>query len=222
MIKRDSLLGPEGTSAGCDNDEIWIEQPLRDLNFAMACKITGIESVPSIRNSRQVGFDLNPGKDCAFSLFLAVATSEETQNPLKTALDKVRSASMEGMQRVNKRHRQYWSDFWSQSFIDLPDDYLTNLWYMNVYQAGSSSSGNYPPHFISSIWSWNRDVRPWNHYYHWNQQQYTWPLHASGHHDLMLPYAKWRREGLEHAVEDAETVFNCSGAVYFDVANRRG
>ena len=222
MIKRDYLLGPEGTEAGCDGDEIWIEQPLRGMNFAMVCKICGTDAVSALRNSRTAEFELPPAKNCEFTLFVATVTSEEAENPLEAAREKVRAASREGLTKITKYHRDYWSDFWSKSFVDLSDDYLTNLWYMNVYQVGSSSQGKYPPHFISSLWSGNRDIRPWNHYYHWNQQQYTWPLNSSGHHDLMLPYAKWRLEGLPIAVNDAKNTYDCQGAVYFDVANRKG
>lgn len=222
MIRREFLLGPAGTKAGCDGDEVWIEQPTRSLRFAMACKLSGARAVATVRNSRLAGFDLETGKTCEFTLFLATATSEETDDPLSAARAKIRVASQEGLAPVFERHRRYWFDFWSRSFVDLPDDYLTNLWYLNGYQVGSSSLGKYPPHFIGSLWSWNRDARPWNHYYHWNQQQYTWPLHASGHHELMRPYAAWRLEGLPRAVEDASNIHRCQGAFYADVANRKG
>ena len=222
MTRRDFQLGPEGTKSGCDGDEIWIEQPTRSLRFAMACKLSGAKAVSKIRNSRSAGFDLETGKTCEFTLFIATATSEETDDPLSRTRDKIRTASKDGLAPVFERHKSYWFDFWSRSFVDLSEDYLTNLWYVNVYQVGSSSLGRYPPHFINSLWSWNRDVRPWNHYYHWNQQEYTWSLNASGHPELMLPYAKLRLEALPHAVEDAKKMYDCSGALYLDVSNRKG
>ena len=106
----------------------------------------------------------------------------------------VRNAAKEGQEKIFKNHKKYWDNFWSKSFVDLSQDYLNNLWYLQLYQLGSSSLGKYPPHFINSLWSWTRDARPWNHYYHWNQQHYAWPLLSSGHPELLEPYARWRLE----------------------------
>ncbi|MFC1739633.1 glycoside hydrolase N-terminal domain-containing protein [Planctomycetota bacterium] len=222
MVKRSDYLGPEGTKTGARNDEIWIIQPMRTLEFAMVCKIVVDNPATKIYHSRQVGFEVSSGRKCSFTLYLSVVTSEEAKDPLAAARDNVRKAAKLGAKSVYTGHKAFWDNFWSKSFIDIPDKYIENLWYLNLYQIGSSSAGRYPPHFIQSIWSWTRDARPWNHYYHWNQQSYTWPLMASGHPELLEPYAKWRLEGLPRAIEDARKVHNCSGAFYSDVANRKG
>lgn len=221
-IKRDALMGPNGTKSGHNGDEIWIEQPTRSLNFAMACKIVTKNSISKVYNARETGFEIEAGKECSFSLYISVVTSEESTDPLATARDIVKKAAKEGQEKIFEKHEKYWTDFWSKSFVDLSHDYLNNLWYLQLYQLGSSSLGKYPPHFINSLWSWTRDVRPWNHYYHWNQQHYVWPLLSSGHPELLEPYARWRLEGLPRAVEDAKKIHNCNGAFYSDVANRKG
>jgi len=222
FIRRDFYLGNKGTKAGCEGDETWIEQPTRSLRFAMAAKLVGPRVEAQRLNSREAGYVLNTGKRCSFDLFVSVVTSEEADSPLAKAREYVRAAAAAGVERLYAGHRKHWAQFWSKSFVDLPDDYLENLWYINLYQVGSAARGKYPPHFIGSLWSWNRDVLPWCHYYQWNQQQYTWPLHASGHPELMMPYAKWKREGLEKAIEAARLTHKCDGALYCDVSDRRG
>jgi len=221
-IRRARLLGPDGTKAGAEKDEVWFEQPTRSLTYAVACKLIGQESPANLWHSRSAGFQLQTGKSCAFTLFLAAVTSEEADDPLTVSRDLVRQAAKQGEGAIFTKHKKYWSDFWSESFVDLSEDYLTNLWYIDLYQLGSSSRGSYPPHFISSLWSWNRDFKPWNHYYHWNQQQYTWPLLTSGHPELLLPYAKWRLEGLPQAIKDSQEAHNYQGAFYTDTCNRHG
>ncbi len=221
-IRREFHLGPEGTNAECEGDEAWIQQPTRSLDFAMACKLVGPRVEAQLFNSREAGYVLESSDSCAFDVFISVVTSEEAEDPLAEARKHVRNAAEAGLDTVFEGHRKYWTDFWSQSFVSIPDDYLENLWYINGYQVGSSSRGDYPPHFIGSIWGWNRDARPWNHYFQWNQQHYTWPLHASGHPDLMLPYAKWKLESLDGAIEAARTGHGCDGAFYSDISDRHG
>lgn len=222
LIRRDSFLGPEGTKAGYSKDKIWIEQPTRSLKLATVCKLKGVEATPKLYHSRAAGFEIKAEKSSTFTLYLSVVTSEEAKDPLNSAKKIVEKAATEGKERIFKRHKRYWSNFWSKSFVDLSEDYLENLWYINVYQVGSSSRGEYPPYFTNSLWAWNCDIWPWGNFHHWNQQQYTWPIHASGHPELFMPYAKWRLEGLPQAIKDAKEVHNCEGAFYCDVSNRRG
>jgi len=222
FIRRDSHLGPEGTAARGEDCEVWIEQTTRSLRFALAARLAG----PSVKadrfNRREAGWILNPGKICTFDIYISVVTSEEAEDPLAEARKRVRQAAEIGYEKVFADHRQRWRTFWSKSLVHIPDDYLENLWYLDVYQIGASARGQYPPHFIGGLWAWNRDVKPWGHYYHWNQQIYTWPLHASGHPELMMPYAKWKLEGLDRAIKTAREAHHCDGAFYTDVSNRRG
>ncbi len=222
FIRRDSHLGPEGTAAGGEDCEVWIEQTTRSLRFAMAARLAGPPAKADRFNQREAGWILNPGKSCKFDIYISVVTSEEADDPLAEVRRRVRQAAEMGFEKVFDGHRQRWRTFWSKSLVHIPDDYLENLWYLNAYQVGSAARGQYPPHFINSLWGWNRDVLPWGHYYQWNQQTYTWPVHASGHPELMLPYAKWKREGLDRAMKTAKEFHNCEGAFYTDVSNRRG
>ena len=222
FVRREFFFGFADPVVGCGGDEAWVVQETRSLGFALAAKIIGGGTRVSPANRREVRFETEPCRTCAFDLFVSAATSEEAPDPLSTALETVRAAADAGSPRLREKHRGWWSGFWSKSFVRIPDDYLENLWYLNVYQIGSSSLGDYPPHFIGSIWSWNRDFRPWNHYFQWNQQHYTWPLHASGHPELMMPYARWKLESLEGAKEAAVKAHGCEGAFYSDISDRRG
>ncbi|MBL4879819.1 MAG: hypothetical protein JKX82_00710 [Oleispira sp.] len=221
-VRRDLHMGNEGTVVGSEGDETWIVQSTRSLKFAMAAKLVGPGVDAQRFNKYETGYVINTGKRCSFDVFISVVTSEEADDPLAKARENVRAAADAGSEKIYTKHKERWAEFWSKSFIDIPDNYLENLWYMNLYQIGSSARGDYPPHFINSIWSWNRDVRPWNHYYQWNQQIYTWPLHTSGHPELMMPYAKWKLEGLDKAMETAKIAHGIEGAFYSDVSDRRG
>jgi alpha-L-fucosidase 2 len=221
-VRRDGHLGLDAPQMGCEGDEAWMIQETRSLHFAVACKLVGVSAKAELRNSREVSYRIAPGTECSFDVYISVVTSEEADDPLAAAKEHVHRASEAGRDELVTRHRSWWADFWSQSFVHIGDDYVENLWYMNLYQIGSSSLGEYPPHFIGSIWSWNRDCRPWNHYFQWNQQQYTWPLHTAGHPELMMPYAKWRKESLHGAAHAAKIAHDCEGAFFSDISDRSG
>ena len=169
FVRRDQHFGTTVPQMDCQGDEAWLVQETRSLRFAVACKVTGVSQTWQRRNSREASLRFCPGETCCFDVYLSVVTSEEDDDPLARAQEHVRRAAEAGSDELFTRHQRRWEDFWSKSFVHIGDDYLENLWYMNLYQIGSSSLGEYPPHFISSIWSWNRDARPWNHYFQWNQ-----------------------------------------------------
>jgi alpha-L-fucosidase 2 len=222
-IRRVVPLSLTGTQAGVDGEHVWIEQRLRDLRFAVAARMDG--AVHPRRLHRRAGvFESDPVEGFEGALYVAVVTSEEADDPLAAALRRVDAAAQQGVDTVVQEHRGAWRRFWEASFVDLPpeQDYIENLWYLNNYHMGSASKGRYPLNHMHAVWAWNRDVFPWMHYYHWNEQMHVYSLHAVGHPELALAHFRWRRSMLEHAVEDARRIHGIDGAFYSDVANRRG
>lgn len=222
-IRRDVPRSLLDTGAGCDREHLWIRQRLRDLHFAVALRCEGTGD-PRRLHRRAVVFASPAMTEMEATAYLAVVTSEEASDPLAAAIKRVDRAAERGSDALEVEHRRSWRRFWEASFVDLPDeqDYLENHWYLASYHTHSCAQGRYPPNHIDALWAWNRDVRPWAHYYHWNEQIHVWPLHATGHPELAMPYYRWRRAMLDHAIEDARRVHGRSGAFYSDVSNRRG
>ena len=157
-----------------------------------------------------------------FTLYLTVVTSENDPDPVARAHANLDRARKEGTATLRARHEAEWREFWSASMIDLPEKYLASIWHISLYFANSSSRGASPPRFCNGLWGWNHDFSPWTAYFHWNMQDYVWPLHAANHAALAAPYFRYRRESLEHAIDFCTTVMKKPGAFYADVANRRG
>ncbi len=118
--------------------------------------------------------------------------------------------------------QEFWQHFWQHSYVKTSDEFLNQLWYLQLYYACAGQRGRYPGRFIGSLWFWQRDFQAWNFYFHWNQQMTYWPLPASGHPELCLSYLNWRFEGLENAKRAAKEFFNYRGAWVSDVSDRRG
>ncbi len=222
-IKRDVPLSLTATQVGCDATHFWICQPLRGMHFAVVARLDGPARPRRVHNQATV-CESEPMQEFEGTVYVAAVNSEEANDPLAEARRRVDIAVEQGFVALRQEHRRWWSNFWQASFVDLPpeQDYIENLWYLNSYHLASCCQGRYPPNHIYALWAWNRDVFPWAHYYHWNDQLHAWPVHAIGHGELAMPYYRYRRTMLEHVMKDARRIHNLEGAFYTDVANRKG
>ena len=222
-ILRDPTIGLKGTETQADGRTAVIMQETRSLRFAVACRISADESATWERlHSRELQCRLDPDRDSRITIYLSVVNSEEDEDPVQKAVENVRKAEAVGFDRIRQQHHDRWHEFWSRSFIDIPDKYAENLWYLNLYILGSSATGRYPPNNNSGIWTWNHDYRAWNHYFHWNNDYLTWPVYAAGHPELARSYLEMAFAGLPNAKADARKYHDSSGALYADVCDRRG
>lgn len=222
LIRRDPELGLDGTESGMTDGVAWIMQQTRTTRFAVAMLVDGIDTTIERQHSRACVVRTEPVTFAAFRVYLSVVTSAQAKDPVGAAVERVQRGQSEGAATLRERHRRNWAAFWSQSFVNIPNDYAENLWYLNHYVVGSSARGDYPPSFINGIWPPHRDLHPWNHCYHWNQQQITWPCATAGHPELAHGWLHMRRDQLPRMADSARRRFDAEGAWFADVFDRRG
>lgn len=224
LVVRDPSRGLGGTETTIERNRVVIRQDLRSMSFfVVAHVLPDNKSIyPCIHHNRAGAFEIPSSEKFRFTVLVTVVTSENDPDPLAKAHAILDEAVAMGKEAIRERHEEEWREFWSKSMVDLPDKYLENYWYLNLYLANSSMRGAYPPHFCNGLWGWNRDFLPWVYYFHWNEQWLAWPLQAANHPELAQPYLKYRREQLPLAVKYASEVMNKPGAFYADVAERRG
>ena len=222
QVNRDASIGLEGTAASVERRRIVIRQKLRTMEFAVVAEIVSdVAATEPVRlHSRAGGSSLPAGTGA--TIFITAVTSEEAADPAAEAHRILDAAVASGMPRIRAAHEEAWKRFWTRSLIDLPEKYLENIWHLTLYFANSASRGKYPPHFCNGLWGWNRDFVPWNYYFHWNMQDYVWPLHAANHADLAAPYYRYRGDQLKHSIEYTKGKLKKPGAFYSDVADRHG
>lgn len=174
--------------------DLYVHESFTNLDFVLACRLTGVKAIASLANLHRAEFSLEPKADQEFVLMVAVVTSNESPDPLAAAAKLLDESEREGLGAIQAEHDRWWSDFWRKSFVHLGDDYIENLYYLHLYLMGSSSRGNYPVLFNGGLWTWNHDVRQWVNPHHWNMQQAYWSLNAANHPELMRPYLDtyWR------------------------------
>jgi hypothetical protein len=224
LVVRDPSRGLKGTETTVERNRVVIQQQLRTLSFAMAAEVVPDNQVASTQrlHNRAGTVDLPAAKESALTIFVTVVTSENNPNPREEAHRILDRAIAQSEPAIRQKHERDWKEFWSKSMIELPEKYLENYWYLNLYLANSASRGAYPPHFCNGLWGWNRDFVPWVYYFHWNLQWYAWPLQAANHAELARPYFRYRQAQLPNAIEFASRELKKPGAFYADVADRNG
>lgn len=223
-ISRDPSIGLHGASASADAAGVYIEQTLDQGSFTVGCAALAREGGaprPEIRHQRAGVIRFPATTRTAFSLMAACTSPMESSSPdaVKKTLG---NARIKGDTAAHRAHATEWESFWRRSLIECGDDYLDNLWHLTMYYSNACQRGPQPARFIDGLWSWNRDVQPWLHYFHWNQQTLYWPLHAAGHHDLLKPYLEFRFRALPQAKADARVWHGSDGAFVSDIVDVHG
>jgi alpha-L-fucosidase 2 len=188
-FSKDTKSGLGNTNVWINGNDLVLEESFQGLHFSVACRILGEETVPEMISSNRLELK-STGKrsDREITLIVSVVTSNESENPTKSAIELLDDFESQSIQQEKEIHRQWWKNFWKQSFVHLEDDYIENIYYLRRYLMASSSRGKFPVVFNGGIWTWNHDVRNWVTPHHWNTQQQYWGLCAQNDCELMLPY----------------------------------
>jgi alpha-L-fucosidase 2 len=188
-FSKDTKSGLGNTKTQIIRNDLVLEESFQGLHFSVACRILGEEMVPEIVSSNRLELN-STGKrsDRDITLIVSMVTSNESDNPTKSAIELLDDFESQTIQQEKEIHRQWWKNFWEQSFVHLDDDYIENIYYLRRYLMASSSQGKFPVVFNGGIWTWNHDVRNWVTPHHWNTQQQYWGLCAQNDCELMLPY----------------------------------
>ncbi len=224
QVNRDARQGLRGTETSVERGRLVVQQKLRTLSFVLMAQVVheGHPIEPHKLHSRAAAVDLPSAEQTEVTIYVTALTSENDPDPLSTAHRYLDRAVAGPEAAIREQHQEQWKKFWSSSMVDLPQKYLENIWYNNLYLANSSSRGKYPPHFCNGLWGWDRDFFPWNWYFHWNMQWYVWPLEAANHSELAAPYFRYRAAQLPLAMDFARERLNKPGAFYSDISNRQG
>ena len=215
QINRDASLGLDGTDCMIDGNIAFIKRNLNDKVFCTALYIDEIND-KKVLNKHSAQIETKKSKKQKNRLLLTVCIAKDFENAVKLAKQRI-SFVKENLSLSYSEHKRNWAEFWDKSYVELDDNYLENLWYLNNYYAFCQMQGNYPPHFCNGIWGFNHDFVPWNHMFHWNMQLAYWNLLASGHGELTKCYLDFRYRQLSSAIMTGKKYRNVDGALYTDV-----
>jgi len=131
------------------------------------------------------------GKD-ARTLYLALRSTLEDNRPLEAAASAVgmdRAQTEPGPDFDRASHETWWADYWSRSYLTIPDARLEALYYIEMYKLGCSSRPGRYPVTLQGLWTLDGGMPPWAGDYHldMNVQQSYWPIYTANRLDLGEP-----------------------------------
>ena len=151
------------------------------------------------------------------TIIASIVTSEESDDPVKTAKDRVRNFTLPELASLKTLHENWWREFWSKSSVDIGDPFIEKFWYGSHYiMACCSRNKKFPPGLFGN---WTTTDQPsWEADYHlnYNHEAPWWGVYSSNHTELSEPYDTPILEYLRVAKANARKYLNVSG-VYYDV-----
>ncbi len=119
------------------------------------------------------------------TLVFAIDSLLENKNYGESVQKKIKDFKIEDMEKQYAAHRQWWSDFWAKSFIDIPDETIEKQYYLaNYVLAGCCRNKDFPPG-LRTTWTCNDNPR-WSNDYHlnYNFQAGFYSLYGTNHPEM--------------------------------------
>ena len=111
-----------------------------------------------------------------------------------SAKDIVSEKLKDGYTNAFNAHKQWWTKYWANSSISIPDEVLEKQWYLEQYKFGSAARDGGPPISLQAVWTAdNGKLPPWKGDYHHdlNTQLSYWASYSGNHLDLENGYLEW-------------------------------
>jgi alpha-L-fucosidase 2 len=124
----------------------------------------------------------------------SITTSNESQEPVKTARMNCRKALDMGFDKATSTHRRWWDAYWSRSSVRVPNPTIERQWYLEMYKFGSAARPDTPPITLQGPWTAdNMKIPPWKGDYHHdlNTELCYWPAYSGNHLDGASGFVHW-------------------------------
>jgi len=148
--------------------------------------------------------------ECAWS----IATTNESDNPLTLAEERAQAALAEGFSILKTTHTKWWTGFWKQAGIFVPNPLIAKQWYLDTYKFGSTARRGAPPISLQAVWTADEGkLPPWKGDYHHdlNTELSYWPCYSGNHLEEGLGYLDWLWETRPQAREYTRKFYNKPG-----------
>jgi alpha-L-fucosidase 2 len=148
-------------------------------------------------SGNQISLTLQPGK--TYTLATAIESTHDTPDYQAVAQSMASSLTADAQARLYAAHEAWWRNYWSQSYVQIPDQAVEKSWFGSLYLLGSvSRAGQYAP----GLWgNWILGNMNWNGDYHtnYNYEAAFYSALSTNHIAQMGSYAtpilQWMQNG---------------------------
>jgi glycosyl hydrolase family 95/glycosyl hydrolase family 65 len=180
-------------------------------SYVIAFKNVNAENHLSTLHHR-IGGTIDIEKTEPFTCYVTIVSSSESDDPVKTALERVNKAVNAGHQVIRKAHIKWWREYYQRGYILLSDREAERTYYTSLYICGSIISPEYQSPGLQGCWH-KEHVPAWLGDYHTNVnlQAVYWGLFANNRVDMTLPLLDIIERIAVQAKEDTKNYFKMRG-----------
>jgi alpha-L-fucosidase 2 len=148
-------------------------------------------------------------------LVVGIESSDDSSSYQSAADSLVGTLAQSDVNNLLAAHESWWQSYWSQSYVQIPNQAIEKSWYGSLYLLGSvSRSGKYAP----GLWgNWIDGPMNWNGDYHTNYN-YEAPFYAALSTNHIAQLGSYAQPILQYE-SNAETLASQNGfqGVYYPV-----
>jgi len=144
----------------------------------------------------------------------SISSHYPNKKPAIKAIETVNAYNKDGFGKQFGSHTRWWSDFWQQSTVRIPDPVLEKQWYLEKYKFGSVARAKAPPISLQAVWTAdNGRIPPWKGDFHHdlNTQLSYWPAYSGNHLKEAMGYLDHLDENKENYKRYTRQYFGKSG-----------
>jgi alpha-L-fucosidase 2 len=124
-------------------------------------------------------------------------TVDATPKP-DQAVATIRAALAEGLDSLQRSHRQWWHGYWPRGFLSLPDTRMESFYWIQMYKLASGTRADRPA--LDLMGPWFRRT-PWPMiWWNLNIQLTYWPVYTANRLDLGESLTRMLDAGMPHLI----------------------
>ena len=184
---------------------------------AIVADVAGSTGMVTYPDSRTVRLTLPSATRSAYVFIGSHASLNSSDEVINLAADKVRSAKTRGFDSIYSSNQSWWQNFWSKSYIFLPNDStsidIQRKWYYYLYMSAISQRGDYPAKFAGNLFYTGGQHKRWGgtQYWGYNQEPLHYSFAAANHDELQEPVFKMYIRNYENYAAAAQQQWGSQG-----------
>jgi alpha-L-fucosidase 2 len=126
-----------------------------------------------------------PGADV---VFVSVGFSNREGTGRQQAVESINKAVATGIKALVSTHRDWWHQYWPESFVSIPDTRLESFYWLQMYKLASATRPGRPAIDLMGPWF---NTTPWAKiWWNLNIQLTYWPILTANRLELGEPFCK--------------------------------